>query len=177
MVRGHGAECGLRPGGVPLQGHQSRTERYMGHISVYRFNLLLATSALLALVIAMPAHARKTRQRKPAASKQVTRASWYGKSFEGRRTASGGICPMPPRASWALSAAAWPACVLNCLVRRCRHPRLLWSPPAPGPCLHGCHRRLLNSGQPRRRAPLWHVDRSLFQGRSRRSLGGRSRWA
>jgi rare lipoprotein A (peptidoglycan hydrolase) len=63
----------------------------MGHISLHRFNLLLAFSALLALVIAMPAHARNTRQRKPAASKQVTRASWYGKSFQGRPMASGGI--------------------------------------------------------------------------------------
>jgi rare lipoprotein A len=61
----------------------------MAHISFYRLNLLLATSALSALVIAMPAHARNTGRRKRAVSKQVTRASWYGKSFQNRPMASG----------------------------------------------------------------------------------------
>jgi len=90
MVKGHGAECDLWSRGVPLQGHQSRTEGYMAQISFCRFNHFLATSLLLALIIAMPARARDGRWSKPAVSKQVTRASWYGKGFQGRPMASGG---------------------------------------------------------------------------------------
>jgi rare lipoprotein A len=63
----------------------------MAHIRVYRFSRLLATSLLLVLIIAMPAHARDARRRKPTGSKQITRASWYGKSFQGKPTAGGGI--------------------------------------------------------------------------------------
>lgn len=91
MVKGHGAERGLLPWGVPLQGRQSKTEGYMAHIRLNRFNHLVATSLFLALIIAMPAHARNARRRKAVVSKQVTRASWYGKSFQGRPMASGGI--------------------------------------------------------------------------------------
>ena len=91
MAKSHGAKCGLSQWGVPLQGRDSKTEGYMAHIRAYRFSRLLATSLLLALVVAVPAHARDARRRKPARSKQVTRASWYGKSFQGKPTASGRI--------------------------------------------------------------------------------------
>jgi rare lipoprotein A len=63
----------------------------MAHVRLCRFSHLLVTSLLLALTIAMPAHARNTRRGKAAVSKQVTRASWYGKRFQGKPTAGGSI--------------------------------------------------------------------------------------
>jgi rare lipoprotein A len=63
----------------------------MGRIRIYRFSHLLATSLFLALIIAMPAHAGKAPRKKAAVSKQITRASWYGRSFRGKPTAGGGI--------------------------------------------------------------------------------------
>jgi rare lipoprotein A (peptidoglycan hydrolase) len=66
-------------------------EGYMAHIRLSRFSRLLATSLFLSLVIAMPAHARNGRRKKATVSKHVTRASWYGRSFQGKPTASGAI--------------------------------------------------------------------------------------
>jgi rare lipoprotein A len=66
-------------------------EGYMAHIRLSRFSHIFATSLLLSLVVAMPAHARNARRKKAAVSKHVTRASWYGKKFQGRPTASGRI--------------------------------------------------------------------------------------
>jgi rare lipoprotein A (peptidoglycan hydrolase) len=91
MAEGHGTEWGLWSWGVPLQGHRSKTEGYMAHIRLNRTNHLVVTSLFLALMIALPAHARDIRHRKARMSKQVTRASWYGKSFQGKPTASGRV--------------------------------------------------------------------------------------
>jgi rare lipoprotein A (peptidoglycan hydrolase) len=63
----------------------------MAHICLNRTNYLVVSSLFLALVIALPAHARDSRHRKTRVSKQFTRASWYGKSFQGKPTASGGV--------------------------------------------------------------------------------------
>lgn len=52
--------------------------------------LLLVAVALSAVAVAAPAHARGARRSK-AASPRITRASWYGKSFQGRPTAGGGV--------------------------------------------------------------------------------------
>jgi rare lipoprotein A len=91
VAEGHGAECGLWPWGVPLQGRQNKTEGYMAHICLNRTNHLVAASVFLALIIALPARARDARHGKATMSKQVTRASWYGKSFQGKPTASGSV--------------------------------------------------------------------------------------
>jgi hypothetical protein len=90
MVKGHGAECGLLPWGVPLQRRRRRREGYMAHVSLYRFSEVLATSLFLVITIAMPAQARNARRGKAAISKHVARASWYGTSFQGKPTAGGG---------------------------------------------------------------------------------------
>jgi rare lipoprotein A len=63
----------------------------MAHIRFNRFNHLVATSLVLALISVVPSYARTALRKKATMSKQVTRASWYGKSFQGRPTASGRI--------------------------------------------------------------------------------------
>jgi len=63
----------------------------MAHIRLSRLSRLLAVSLLLAFAIATPAHARGARRGKVTGSKQITRASWYGKRFQGKPTAGGGI--------------------------------------------------------------------------------------
>ena len=63
----------------------------MAHIRFNRFKHLVATSLVLVVFGAMPAYARNAPRKKATVSKQVTRASWYGRSFQGRLTANGGI--------------------------------------------------------------------------------------
>jgi len=55
----------------------------------FRVIILLVAVALSAVAVAAPAHARDTRRSK-ATSPKITRASWYGKSFQGKTTAGGG---------------------------------------------------------------------------------------
>ncbi len=74
------------PWGMPLQGRQ-RTEGSMAQVSLLRLRLLSAMSLVLALSAAPRAHARDAKQAPPA--KRVARASWYGKSFQGKPTADG----------------------------------------------------------------------------------------
>jgi rare lipoprotein A (peptidoglycan hydrolase) len=52
--------------------------------------ILLVAAALSAVAIAAPAHARDARRSRVAAPR-ITRASWYGKSFQGKPTASGSV--------------------------------------------------------------------------------------
>jgi rare lipoprotein A (peptidoglycan hydrolase) len=77
--------------GYASPGTSSKTEGYMAHIRLNRLGHILVASLSLALIVALPAHARDVQRRKATASKQVTRASWYGKSFQGKPTASGSV--------------------------------------------------------------------------------------
>src|SRR5262249_33710898 len=82
--------CGVED--VPLQGVARKTkEGHMDNPARRRLGLVFAVS-LTAFVIASPARAPPPHRRGPqAGSTHVTRASWYGKSFQGRRTAEGSI--------------------------------------------------------------------------------------
>jgi len=51
---------------------------------------LLVAAALSAVVVAAPAHARDVR-RSNATAPRITRASWYGKTFQGKLTAGGSM--------------------------------------------------------------------------------------
>ena len=61
----------------------------MAHVRFSRFGFVLVAPILLSLAAATPVFARDIRH-KPLA-RRITRASWYGRSFQGKRTASGGI--------------------------------------------------------------------------------------
>lgn len=59
------------------------------HRTRLRYFLVVAFCALSLGVTSAPADAQHQKEARPAAKKVVTRASWYGRSFQGRRTASG----------------------------------------------------------------------------------------
>jgi rare lipoprotein A len=66
----------------------------MARSGVVRLKCLQAISLLIAAALALaaaaaPAHARDARRGKVAP--KITRASWYGRSFQGKRTAGGGV--------------------------------------------------------------------------------------
>ncbi len=60
----------------------------MAHVNLFRLSRCLAVLLLFGLVMAPSVYARDTRLT-AMAPKQITRASWYGKSFQGKPTAGG----------------------------------------------------------------------------------------
>ena len=61
------------------RAHRTRLRRF----------LVVACCVVSLSVVAARADAQHPKEARPAAKKLVTRASWYGRSFQGRRTASG----------------------------------------------------------------------------------------
>jgi rare lipoprotein A len=60
----------------------------MAHVGLNRLGSLLVVPILSGMVAAPQVYAREAVHR--VASKRIARASWYGKSFRGKPTASGG---------------------------------------------------------------------------------------
>ncbi len=63
----------------------------MDRISSTRLSCLVGLCLLAVPVAALPVYARGARRAPSKVTTQITRASWYGEFFKGRRTAGGGV--------------------------------------------------------------------------------------